>query len=91
MVAFGVVFVLVAIAGGIYNFYNATASNRVSEFDIVRSSAEPDPLARRASNATTSPAPAKDAVDGFCPFCGNVLSPEFAFCPKCGKAVRPAT
>lgn len=89
-VAFGVVFTLAAIAGGIYNFYNATARNRVSEFDIVRPSAEPDPFARGAANATTSHVPAKDPVAGFCPFCGTALSAEFAFCPKCGKAVPPA-
>jgi hypothetical protein len=90
-VAFGVVFVLLAIAGGIYNFYNATAANRISELDIVRSSAEPDPFARRAPESAKSSAPVKDAVDGFCPYCGNALSPEFEFCPKCGKAVRKAT
>jgi hypothetical protein len=90
-IAFGVVFVLAAIGGGIYNLYNATATNRVSHFDIVHASAEPDPLSPRISNARTPSAPITGAVSGFCPFCGNGLAPEFAFCPKCGKAVPPTS
>jgi hypothetical protein len=85
-VLFGVVFMLAAVAGGIYNLFNAVAPNRASEYDIVRTSAEPDPLAPAPSSA-----PGYPIAGGYCPFCGNALSPEFQFCPKCGKAVRRAT
>ena len=89
-VAFGVVFVVLAIAGGVYHFHNATSKNRVSEFDIVRSSEEPDPFAPRAPNAAPALTPPHDSVNGFCPFCGAAVSPEFSFCPKCGKAIPTA-
>ena len=89
-VAFGVVFILLAVAGGIYNLVNATGQNRFSEFDIVQSSAEPDPFAPRRAHpsdpATTANLEA--LADGrFCPFCGAALSAEFNYCPKCGKAI----
>ncbi len=41
---FGVVFILAAIGGVIYNAYNATAKNRLSTFDITGPGQEPDPL-----------------------------------------------
>ena len=92
-VLFGVVFVVLAIGMGVYHFHNATSPNRMSEFDIVPSSHEPDPFARHARGAPTAPAPTApaqsvpaDAVTGFCPYCGAALSPEFNFCPRCGKA-----
>ena len=80
-VAFGVVFIAVAVAIGIYHFYNATAANRFSELDIVPSGAEPDPFTPGA----------RQSVEGVCSSCGAPLSSEFAFCPKCGKAVPAAT
>jgi len=45
-VLFGVVFVIMAIAGVIYNLYNATQKNRISTFDITKGSEEPDPIAQ---------------------------------------------
>ena len=44
---FGVVFVILGIVQAIYNFKNATGENRYSEFDIVDSTEEPDPLAQK--------------------------------------------
>jgi len=90
-VFFGVVFVLLMIAGGIYNFYNATASNRVSEVDIVSSATEPDPLDRMLGRKPASPPDTGvENPDRFCPYCGSALSVEFKFCPACGKAIGPA-
>ena len=85
---FGVVFVLVAVAGGIYNLFNAISPNRASQYDIVRTSTEPDPF---MPAPTPTSAPGYPVAGGYCPFCGKPLSPEFQFCPKCGKAVRRAT
>ena len=45
-VLFGMVFVLFAIAGVVFNFLNATQRNRMSTFDITEASEEPDPIAR---------------------------------------------
>lgn len=44
---FGVVFVIMGIVQAVYNFKNATSENRYSEFDIVDSQEEPDPLSQR--------------------------------------------
>jgi len=85
-VLFGVVFVLIAVARGIYDLFNAVSPNRASEYDIVRTSAESDPF-----TPTPTSAPGYPVAGGYCPFCGKPLSPEFQFCPKCGKAVRRAT
>lgn len=42
--AFGVVFILLAIGGAVYNFINATNKKRFSAFDITSDDEEPDPL-----------------------------------------------
>jgi hypothetical protein len=41
---FGVAFVVIGIAGVVYNLYNASNPNRLSEFDITSGEEEPDPL-----------------------------------------------
>lgn len=43
-VAFGAIFVLMAVAGAIYQFSNATRKNRFSAFDITDEQEEPDEL-----------------------------------------------
>ena len=49
-VLFGIVFILLGVVQAIYHFRNATGENRYSEFDIVDSDEEPDPLdPRRAA------------------------------------------
>lgn len=85
---FGVVFVILGIVQAIYNFKNATGENRYSEFDIVDSSEEPDPLARRLGLEQDGPEPDAGGGSGdfrFCPYCGARLGSGFEFCGKCGK------
>ena len=93
-VLFGVVFIIMAIAGVIYNLYNATQKNRMSTFDITSGSEELDPIARAMGH--TPHGPAKDGSEGskprkfegeFCPFCGAKVTSEFDYCPKCGKDI----
>ena len=94
MALFGVVFVLAAIGGAVYNFFNATSKNRLSDFDVTAGSEESDPLAdalgctRSAENhqISKSDAPRHFAGD-FCPFCGAKVEASFNFCPKCGKNI----
>jgi hypothetical protein len=83
---FGVIFVLAAVAGLIYNLQNARGQNRTSEFDIVESESEPDPLAPKRSTppvATTTQA----STGGYCRSCGAALRVGDHFCGHCGKAV----
>lgn len=86
---FGVVFVLVGIVQAIYNFKNATGKNRYSEFDIVDSQEEPDPLAQRLDMEREETAPEDSNADSgdfrYCPYCGARLGEGFTFCGKCGK------
>jgi len=93
-ILFGVVFVLVAIVGAIYNFSNATSRDRMSTFDITRDDEEKDPIAdalgySSAERQTTSTRNRKrKQFEGeFCPFCGAQVRDDFDFCPKCGKDI----
>lgn len=47
--AFGIIFIVMAIVGVIYNMNNATGENRFSAFDIVDEGEETDPLNERFS------------------------------------------
>jgi len=93
-VLFGVIFVIMAIAGTVYNFYNATQKNRMSTFDITTGSEESDPIAQAMGHGPRGPAneqaeggkPRKFEGD-FCPFCGTKVTSEFDYCPKCGKDI----
>ena len=44
---FGVVFIGIGVVNAVYSFKNATGENRYSDFDIVDSHEEPDPLNER--------------------------------------------
>ena len=93
-VLFGVVFVLIAIGGVVYNFHNATHKNRISTFDITTQNEESNPIAQAMGHAphpsdtgqsgTGSP---RKYEGGFCPFCGEKANSEFDYCPKCGKDI----
>ena len=93
-VLFGVVFVMVAIGGAIYNFYNAASRNRMSTMDITTQDEESDPIAEALGHtyeAKVQPADEKNDVrriqGNFCPFCGAQAQQDFDFCPKCGKDI----
>lgn len=51
---FGVVFVLICIAGAIYNFRNSSAKNRYSVIDITTEKEEPCPLNQTFGTKTLS-------------------------------------
>lgn len=78
MKVFGILFVGIAVFEAIYSFKNATGKERYSEFDIVDSHEEPDPLNRRFGVEAEAP-------DSFCPYCGAGVEVTFDFCPKCGR------
>lgn len=80
---FGVVFVIVAIAGVIYNFKNATGKRRYSEYDIVDADEESDPLNERFGEETPEQEP--EQPGSFCPYCGKKIEDDYRFCNRCGK------
>jgi hypothetical protein len=83
---FGVVFVIIAVVGAIYQFVNATGKRRFSEFDITDGQEEPDPLNERFGGQPASNPPGTGAAEaGFCPYCGEKVEAGFRFCRKCGK------
>ena len=41
-----------------------------------------------APRSYTSYTPERSAGNGFCPYCGGEVKPEFAFCPKCGRRLQ---
>ena len=92
---FGLVFVGMAIAGVVYNLYNATSRNRMSTFDVTTEREEADPIAdalghggasRQSPPSTPSKGPRKFPGD-HCPFCGAKVAADFDYCPKCGKDI----
>ncbi len=44
---FGVIFIISALVGAVYNYKNAAGSNRMSVYDITDDNEEPDPLQER--------------------------------------------
>ena len=75
MVPFGIIFVVIAVGSAIYSFRNATAKNRMSDFDITEEGEEPDPLNERFGEQR------------FCTQCGKSLPADARFCPQCGKEI----
>lgn len=80
---FGVVFVIIAIVGVVYNYKNATGKNRYSTYDIVDGDEEPDPLNERFGNP--SPKMPQSGEIAFCPYCGNKIEGDYLYCNRCGK------
>ncbi len=84
MAIFGVLWTFIAIIITVYNFKNAKSKNRYSEFDIVDSDAETDPLNERFGGDK----PERKHDGGFCPYCGEKAERDHAFCAKCGKRLK---
>ena len=82
--AFGVIFIVIAIAQAVYHFKNAASKNRFSAFDITDSNEEPDPLNQRF-HASDTPHPNQSAGARFCPYCGAAVEADHLFCRSCGK------
>jgi len=91
-VIFGILFIVIAVAQGIFHYKNATGQNRMSLFDITDQ--EPDPLEkyfkeRKEDDAFVIPHSFSASDFSYCPYCGTkVGDPSYRFCPKCGKEIR---
>ena len=89
--AFGVIFVVIAISGVVYDLHNATGEKRFSTFDIVDEEEEADPLNERFGQHTRSKCPDKDENRTVAE---QELSEKSAgggennFCPYCGAPVK---
>ena len=86
---FGLVFIGFAVVNAIYNFKNAAGKQRYSEYDIVDSSEESDPLNERFGQAQTGQEgeglPSEDFA--FCPYCGTKREKDHVYCGRCGKRI----
>jgi succinate dehydrogenase/fumarate reductase cytochrome b subunit len=92
MQRFGVIFLIcfvgLAVAVVFYHLFNATARNRVSEFDITSGTEESDPVATALGHGELpASGKASDSERRFCPHCGKPTAADFQFCPRCGKAL----
>ena len=86
MAIFGLIWTGIVAVSTIYNFKNATGKNRYSQFDIVNSNEEPDPLNERFGDKKVSLDTEKPDTDSnFCPYCGTAVDKDFEYCNKCGK------
>jgi len=89
--AFGVIFVIIAISGVIYNLRNATGEKRFSTFDIVDEEEEPDPLNERFGQQARSKCPNEDetwTAPKQKSSEKSVIDGENSFCPYCGAPVK---
>lgn len=84
--AFGAVFILMAVAGAIYELSNATRKNRFSAFDITDEHEEPDELNQYFGKNGAGYMPEKPhPAAHYCPYCGEKLREDYRYCPKCGS------
>nr|MDD6336578.1 zinc ribbon domain-containing protein [bacterium] len=90
MAAFGVVFILIAIATTVYQFKNAVGKHRYSQFDITEDGEEIDPLEQRFGRGRDEKGALAASDNRFCPFCGCALDTGFAYCPRCGRKLPGA-
>ncbi len=81
---FGVLWTGIAVVNTAYNFINAGKENRYSQFDVVDSSEEPDPLNQRFGKPDAVEH-TDDVESKFCPYCGTKAEDGYRFCNKCGK------
>lgn len=87
---FGLAFIGIGIYNAVFNYKNATSKNRYSEFDIVDSEEESDPLNEKYGCCDTARAAEQERRDsvsdgGFCPYCGTKAEGGYVYCHKCGK------
>lgn len=92
-IVFGMIFVGLAIAQGIFHYKNATGKNRMSVLEITDHHTEPDPLNElfNHSNGSNDNHEEDNTTDdiNYCPYCGSKISDDFyMFCPNCGKELR---
>jgi len=80
-----VVFIIIAVVSAVYNFKNATGKKRFSEYDIMDSSEEPDPLNERFGEHTPVHHESVPEADAFCSYCGTPVEDDYRFCNSCGK------
>ena len=91
---FGLIFIGMAVASGIYNFKNATSENRYSTYDIVDSTEETDPFNERFGTPQNSSADFDHYADGTPRYSNDSASVDKskasanAFCPYCGNEVE---
>ena len=84
--AFGMIFILMAAAGAIYQFSNAARKNRFSAFDITDEHEEPDELNQYFGKNGAGYMPEKPhPAAHYCPYCGEELRQDYRYCPKCGS------
>ena len=88
---FGILFVIMAIVQGVYNYKNATNKNRYSLYDITDDAEEKDPLQELLYKGEDTPNKEDNNTSNdseqvnYCPYCGNKAKENFKFCKKCGE------
>lgn len=84
-----VIFILMAICGGIWFLYRAFAQNRPSETDVTGGDEEPDQLNEHSRSENDAESTEKEAAGGrYCPGCGQAVPEDANFCSHCGKELK---
>ena len=85
-----VIFILMAVCGGIWFLYRAFAQNRPSETDAAGADEEPDALNghSRGEDGAESTEEASAAGSRYCPNCGRAVPEDANFCSHCGKELN---
>jgi len=80
LLAFGVMFIIAAIAITAFYAKSAYGQDRPSLIDVEEASGE-ETSAAKAADDKTGP---KEEIN-FCPYCGKALKRDFSYCQYCGK------
>ena len=84
-----VIFILMAVCGGIWFLYRAFAQNRPSETDAAGGDEEPDPLNEYLHGENDAESTEEAAVGSrYCPNCGRAVPEDARFCSNCGKELK---
>ena len=84
-----VIFILMAICGGIWFLYRAFAQNRPSETDATGGDEEPDPLSEYSRGEDDAESTEEAAAGSrYCPNCGRAVPEDANFCSNCGKELN---
>ena len=85
-----VIFILMAVCGGIWFLYRAFAQNRPSETDAAGGDEEPDPLNEYPQGKDDAESTEEAAAAGsrYCPNCGRAVQEDANFCSHCGKELK---
>lgn len=84
----GLYFIGMSIYSAYVSYRNAHGEDRMSMYDIVDSSEEPDPWSPDYEQRKQQEKPSASTNEAnFCPYCGKAIEADYKFCKYCGRSL----